>query len=154
MSSLVGKVHAQVLYLFCCVFLINLLFFGRLHRFFCWAAIILVIYIGDQSEYSGGSGVLQPGRPPAFELRKRYLYPSQNQRPFGHWRESNPRISLSYNYYIVVPFCFTIWCDSYIEEYPLFASASFVLSSYARILLLYDIRLYRTLLLLFWSYLI
>ena len=35
MSSLVGKVHAQVLYLFCCVFLINLLFFGRLHRFFC-----------------------------------------------------------------------------------------------------------------------
>ena len=49
-------------------------------------------------------GVLRPGRPPAFELRKRYLYPSQNQRPFGHWRESNPRISLSYNYYIVVPF--------------------------------------------------
>ena len=63
-----------------------------------------MIYIGDQSEYSGGSGVLQPGRPPAFELRKRYLYPSQNQPPFGDWRESNPRISLSYNYYILVPF--------------------------------------------------
>ena len=150
MSSLVGKVHAQVLYFILLCFLINLLFFGRLHRFFVW----FLWFTSVISPNTPGIDVLQPGRPPAFELRKRYLYPSQNQRPFGHWRESNPRISLSYNYYIVVPFCFTIWCDSYIEEYPLFASASFVLSSYARILLLYDIRLYRTLLLLFWSYLI
>jgi len=94
MSSLVYKVHAQVL-------------------FFCISAPIIIAvklsaFVYVEASLQTSLGVLRPGRPPAFELRKRYLYPSQNQRPFGHWRESNPRISLSYNYYIVVPFRLTI----------------------------------------------
>ena len=85
MSSLVYKVHAQVLFLCSYASLIS-----REALAFVYVETSLV--------------VLQPGRPPAFELRKRYLYPSQNQPPFGDWREANPRISLSYNYYILVPF--------------------------------------------------
>ena len=86
MSSLVYKVHAQVLFL-------------------CsYASLIIAVKLSAFVYVESRLDVLRPGRPPAFELRKRYLYPSQNQPPFGDWRESNPRISLSYNYYNGVPY--------------------------------------------------